>query len=530
MALEEADALYHTYVGTEHLLLGLIRDVDGVAARVLLRLGVDLDRVRSNVLIIIRWGDRILPRVDVGLTPRSRRVITLAVDEMFRLNDRHFGTEHLLLGLVREGEGIGGGVLNNLGVSLERVRSQVVRVSNRNVAGASGEVSREPPVGPSLDQLDIDLTAKAREGRLAPVSGRDQEIERLTQILSCRYRNSAVLLGEPGTGQMAVIQGLAQRIVSGFVPPQLQGMRLLLFHVGLLGAGTRSREEFEERLHTITEEIRANRNCIIVVEDIGLLVGPGPAKGAVDTACVLKPLVSSKEISCICAATVDEYQSILERDRALHRCFQPVLVPPRQTEAPKTKESDESTAHGNRVAARRRHKRDDARFAQFTTQFYWTLYLAEEEAQRLHHPYIGTEHLLLALIREGGGAGARVLQSLGVRLISARGAVEFVTRRCIRLAPEAGGLTPRARKVIEQAMDEARRLQHSYVGTEHLLLALAGESGGVGPGVLESLGVTLEEVRTRTMQVMYPAGAIGATGATGALGDPSGDQSAQLDS
>jgi len=479
LAVEEAQALNHNYIGTEHLLLGLIRDLDGVAATVLQSIGLDLDRVRREVLFLVDRGEGKSPD-DIALSTRSHSVIELAVDEMFELSDHHFGTEHLLLGLLREGDGIGGRVLQTLGVSLESVRGEVAQMPNRKGSGIEAEPAAERARPPTIDDLDIDLKAQVDRGTLPQVVGRGREIEQIIQILSRREKSSLILLGPLGAGQMTVVQGLAQRMVLHLVPEELQGKRLVLFHLGQIGDGTVSRAEFEERVAAIVEEIRARQDCIVVLEDVRLLVGPGPVEGAVDTGRLLKAAVWGGGVQCICVATADEQRQLLVTDPMLHRRFQTVMVTERR----------ESPAI---VTA-------DTWFAGFTSRLHWTLSFAQEEAGELHHNSIGTEHLLLGLIREGEGVAAEVLQSLGVQLPAARSAIVLLAGRDDLISRNYNGLAPRARKVVELAMDEAQRLNQLEVGTEHLLLGLVREGEGVGMRVLESLGVTAERVRDLTMQ------------------------------
>src|ERR671920_347184 len=298
LAQEEAQRFNHNYIGTEHLLLGLVREGEGVAAKVLANLGVELNKVRSAVEFIIGRGDRTVTG-DIGLTPRAKKVIELSVDEARRLNHHYIGTEHLLLGLVREGEGIAAGVLESLGVSLDKVRSQVIYVLNQSQSYSQQE-SRHASKTPVIDQLGMDLTAAARANKLDPVIGRAREIERVIQILSRRTKNNPALIGEPGVGKTAIVEGLAQRIASGDVPETLMGKRLLTLDIGSLVAGTKYRGEFEERLKKIIEEVKNSGNCVLFIDELHTLVGAGAAEGAVDAANILKA--------------------------ALERRFQPVLV------------------------------------------------------------------------------------------------------------------------------------------------------------------------------------------------------------
>ena len=324
LAQEEAQRFNHNYIGTEHLLLGLVREGEGVAAKVLANLGVDLNKVRSAVEFIIGRGDRPVAG-DIGLTPRAKKVIELSVDEARRLNHHYIGTEHLLLGLVREGEGIAAGVLESLGVSLDKVRSQVIYVLNQS-ATYSQQESRHTSKTPVIDQLGMDLTAAARANKLDPVIGREKEIERVIQILSRRTKNNPALIGEPGVGKTAIVEGLAQRIAMGDVPETLMGKRLLTLDIGSLVAGTKYRGEFEERLKKIIEEVKNSGNCILFIDELHTLVGAGAAEGAVDAANILKPSLARGELQCIGATTLDEYRKYIERDAALERRFQPVLV------------------------------------------------------------------------------------------------------------------------------------------------------------------------------------------------------------
>ena len=333
LAQEEAQRFNHNYIGTEHLLLGLVREGDGVAAKVLSNLGVELGKVRSAVEFIIGRGDRAVLG-EIGLTPRAKKVIELAVDEARRLNHHYIGTEHLLLGLVREGEGIAAGVLESLGVNLERVRAETTRILSQSgpaTAGAgagasSGSGARSATRTPTIDQLGFDLTAAARAGTLDPVIGRSKEIQRVVQILSRRTKNNPVLIGEPGVGKTAVVEGLAQHIASGDVPETLQGKRLLTLDIGSLVAGTKYRGEFEERLKKVVEEVKGAGNCVLFIDELHMLVGAGAAEGAVDAANILKPSLARGELQTIGATTLDDYRKHIERDAALERRFQPIVV------------------------------------------------------------------------------------------------------------------------------------------------------------------------------------------------------------
>jgi len=325
LAQDEAQRFNHNYIGTEHLLLGLVREGEGVAARVLENMNVELAKVRTAVEFIIGRGDR--PVVgEVGLTPRAKRVIELAIDEARRLGHNYIGTEHLLLGLVREGEGIAAGVLESLGVNLDKVRHEVIRVlSQSSSAGPTPETKRASKT-PTVDQLGINLTDAVRAGKIDPVIGREKEIERVIQILSRRTKNNPALIGEPGVGKTAIAEGLAQRIVAGDVPDTLANKRVLTLDIGSLVAGTKYRGEFEERLKKIIEELRNTNDAVLFIDELHTLVGAGAAEGAIDAANILKPPLARGELQCIGATTLDEYRKYIERDAALERRFQPVMV------------------------------------------------------------------------------------------------------------------------------------------------------------------------------------------------------------
>jgi ATP-dependent Clp protease ATP-binding subunit ClpC len=325
LAQDEAQRFNHNYIGTEHLLLGLVREGEGVAARVLENMNVELAKVRTAVEFIIGRGDR--PVVgEVGLTPRAKRVIELAIDEARRLGHNYIGTEHLLLGLVREGEGIAAGVLESLGVNLDKVRHEVIRVLSQSSSAGPTQETKRASKTPTVDQLGINLTELARSGKLDPVIGRDKEIERVIQILSRRQKNNPALIGEPGVGKTAIAEGLAHRIINGDVPETLLNKRVLTLDIGSLVAGTKYRGEFEERLKKIIEELRNTNDAVLFIDELHTLVGAGAAEGAIDAANILKPPLARGELQCIGATTLDEYRKYIERDAALERRFQPVMV------------------------------------------------------------------------------------------------------------------------------------------------------------------------------------------------------------
>jgi ATP-dependent Clp protease ATP-binding subunit ClpC len=323
-AQEEAQHLNHNYIGTEHILLGLIREEEGVAAKVLISMGVTLSKVRSAVEYIIGRGEK-ASTGEIGLTPRAKRVIELAIDEARRLGHNYIGTEHLLLGLLHEGEGVAAGVLESFGITLEQARAEVVRALSQSAARPkpARAASNRTPL---LDQLGVDLTAASKAGKLDPVVGREKEIGRVIQILSRRTKNNPALIGEPGVGKTAIVEGLAHRIASGDVPETLEEKRIITLDMAGIVAGTKYRGEFEERLKKIIEEIKTSGNCILFVDEFHTIVGAGAAEGAVDAASILKPSLARGEIRCIGATTLDDYRKHVERDPALERRFQPVVV------------------------------------------------------------------------------------------------------------------------------------------------------------------------------------------------------------
>lgn len=326
LAQEEARRLGHNFVGTEQILLGLIGEGTGVAAKVLKSMGVNLKDARVEVEKIIGRGSGFVA-VEIPFTPRAKRVLELSLEEARQLGHNYIGTEHLLLGLIREGEGVAARVLENLGVDLAKVRTQVIRMLGETAevaaGGGSGKGSTKTP---TLDEFGSNLTQQAADGKLDPVVGRQNEIERVIQILGRRTKNNPVLIGEPGVGKTAIAEGLAQRINSGDIPDILEDKRVLTLDIGLLVAGTKYRGEFEERLKKIMEEIRSAGNVILVIDEVHTLIGAGAAEGAIDAANILKPALARGELQCIGATTLDEYRKHIERDAALERRFQPVMV------------------------------------------------------------------------------------------------------------------------------------------------------------------------------------------------------------
>lgn len=332
LAQEEARRLGHNFVGTEQVLLGLIGEGTGVAAKTLKSMGVTLKDARAEVEKIIGRGSGFVA-VEIPFTPRAKRVLELSWDEARQLGHNYIGTEHLLLGLIREGEGVAARVLENLGVDLNKVRSNVVKMlgESKPQTVSSGSSSSSSTTGgktktPSLDEFGRDLTLAAQELRLDPVVGREKEIERVIQILARRTKNNPVLIGEPGVGKTAVAEGLAIRIVNAEVPDILDGKKVIQLDMGLLVAGTKYRGEFEERLKKIMDEIRQAGNIILVIDEMHTLIGAGAAEGAIDAANILKPALSRGEIQVIGATTLDEYRKYVEKDSALERRFQPVII------------------------------------------------------------------------------------------------------------------------------------------------------------------------------------------------------------
>jgi len=329
LAQEEARMLNHNYIGTEHILLGLIHEGEGVAAKALESLGISLEGVRQQVEEIIGQGQQ-APSGHIPFTPRAKKVLELSLREALQLGHNYIGTEHILLGLIREGEGVAAQVLVKLGADLNRVRQQVIQLlsgyqgKEPAAAGAAGEGT--PSTSLVLDQFGRNLTQGARESKLDPVIGREKEIERVMQVLSRRTKNNPVLIGEPGVGKTAVVEGLAQAIVKGEVPENLKDKQLYTLDLGALVAGSRYRGDFEERLKKVLKEIRTRGDIILFIDEIHTLVGAGAAEGAIDAASILKPMLARGELQTIGATTLDEYRKHLEKDAALERRFQPIQV------------------------------------------------------------------------------------------------------------------------------------------------------------------------------------------------------------
>ncbi|MGA0913653.1 MAG: ATP-dependent Clp protease ATP-binding subunit [Candidatus Nanopelagicaceae bacterium] len=329
LAQEEARMLNHNYIGTEHILLGLIKEGEGVAAKGLEALGISLDGVRTQVEEIIGQGQQ-APSGHIPFTPRAKKVLELSLREALQLGHNYIGTEHILLGLIREGDGVAAQVLVKLGADLNRVRQQVIQLlsgyQGKEAVTSGGPAEGTPSTSLVLDQFGRNLTQAARETKLDPVIGREKEIERVMQILSRRTKNNPVLIGEPGVGKTAVVEGLAQAIVKGDVPETLKGKQLYSLDLGALVAGSRYRGDFEERLKKVLKEIRTRGDIILFIDEIHTLVGAGAAEGAIDAASILKPMLARGELQTIGATTLDEYRKHLEKDAALERRFQPIQV------------------------------------------------------------------------------------------------------------------------------------------------------------------------------------------------------------
>ncbi|MFA4854610.1 MAG: ATP-dependent Clp protease ATP-binding subunit [Candidatus Omnitrophota bacterium] len=329
LAKEEARRFNHDYIGTEHILLGLIREGEGVAAAVLQKMGVSLENIRLEVEKLVQPGPTTQIIGDIPFTPRAKKSLELAAEEARSLGHNYIGTEHLLLGLIREGEGIASQVLMNLGMDLNSVRNEVMELlgsalPGMNQAGAQAAKTKTP----ALDAFGRDLTALARENKLDPVIDRAQEIERVIQILSRRTKNNPVLLGEAGVGKTAIVEGLAQLIVAGNVPEILRGKRIVVLDLALMVAGTKYRGQFEERIKAIMEEIKRSQDVVIFIDELHTLVGAGAAEGAIDASNIMKPALSRGEMQCIGATTMDEYRKYIEKDAALERRFQTIMVEP----------------------------------------------------------------------------------------------------------------------------------------------------------------------------------------------------------
>jgi ATP-dependent Clp protease ATP-binding subunit ClpC len=330
LAQEEARMLSHNYIGTEHILLGLIHEGEGVAAKALESLGISLEAVRSQVEEIIGQGQQ-APSGHIPFTPRAKKVLELSLREALQLGHNYIGTEHILLGLIREGEGVAAQVLVKLGADLNKVRQQVIQLlsgyqGKETATAGAGATEGAPSSSLVLDQFGRNYTQSARESKLDPVIGRETEIERVMQVLSRRTKNNPVLIGEPGVGKTAIVEGLAQQIVRGDVPETLKDKQIYSLDLGALVAGSRYRGDFEERLKKVLKEIRTRGDIVLFIDEIHTLVGAGAAEGAIDAASILKPMLARGELQTIGATTLDEYRKYVEKDAALERRFQPIQV------------------------------------------------------------------------------------------------------------------------------------------------------------------------------------------------------------
>jgi len=327
-ARDEAARLQHDYIGTEHLLLGIVREGEGIAAKVLAKLELDFEQIQQAVENMVKSSGGTLTIGEIPFTPRAKRVLELAIEEARLLGHNYVGTEHLLLGLIREGEGVAAQVLAELGVDRKRVREEVLKLLGPTTTVKTRKSKKEKSDTPNLDQFGRDLTQMARENKLDPIIGREQEIERVIQVLSRRKKNNPVLIGEPGVGKTAIAEGLAQRIVDNKVPEILKDRRICTLDLASVVAGTKYRGQFEERLKSIINEIRQAEDVIIFIDEIHTIVGAGGAEGAIDASNMLKPALARGELQCIGATTLDEYRKYIEKDGALERRFQPIMVNP----------------------------------------------------------------------------------------------------------------------------------------------------------------------------------------------------------
>ncbi|MFW2107190.1 ATP-dependent protease ATP-binding subunit ClpC [Bacillus spizizenii] len=324
LAQEEALRLGHNNIGTEHILLGLVREGEGIAAKALQALGLGSDKIQKEVESLIGRGQEMSQTIHY--TPRAKKVIELSMDEARKLGHSYVGTEHILLGLIREGEGVAARVLNNLGISLNKARQQVLQLLGSNETGSSATGTNSNANTPTLDSLARDLTAIAKEDSLDPVIGRSKEIQRVIEVLSRRTKNNPVLIGEPGVGKTAIAEGLAQQIINNEVPEILRDKRVMTLDMGTVVAGTKYRGEFEDRLKKVMDEIRQAGNIILFIDELHTLIGAGGAEGAIDASNILKPSLARGELQCIGATTLDEYRKYIEKDAALERRFQPIQV------------------------------------------------------------------------------------------------------------------------------------------------------------------------------------------------------------
>src|SRR5438477_7081116 len=433
LAQEEARMLNHNYIGTEHILLGLIHEGEGVAAKALESLGISLEAVRQQVEEIIGQGQQ-APSGHIPFTPRAKKVLELSLREALQLGHNYIGTEHILLGLIREGEGVAAQVLVKLGADLNRVRQQVIQLlsgyQGKEAAAAGGPAEGTPSTSLVLDQFGRNLTQAARESKLDPVIGREKEIERVMQVLSRRTKNNPVLIGEPGVGKTAVVEGLAQAIVKGEVPETLKDKQLYTLDLGALVAGSRYRGDFEERLKKVLKEIRTRGDIVLFIDELHTLVGAGAAEGAIDAASILKPMLARGELQTIGATTLDEYRKHLEKDAALERRFQPITV------------KEPTVAHTIEILKGLRDRYEAHHRVQITDQ-------AVVAAANLADRYIADRYLPDKAIDLIDEAGSR----LRIRRMTTPPAYKALEDEIGRIRKEKEGAIER------QAFDQAKRLR-----------------------------------------------------------------------
>lgn len=416
LAKEEAKRFNHDYIGTEHILLGLIREGEGVASAVLQNMGLSLDKIRLEIEKLVQPGPATAVAGDIPFTPRAKRVIELSMEEARQLGHNYIGTEHLLLGLLHEGEGVAAQVLLGLGLDLNKLRSEIMELLGQGIPSgpeaAGGQETKAKGKTPALDAFGRDLTALARESKLDPVVGRKNEIERVIQILSRRTKNNPVLLGEAGVGKTAIVEGLAQQIVAGNIPEVLKDKRIVIIDLALMVAGTKYRGQFEERIKAVMDEIKRSENVIMFIDELHTLVGAGGAEGAIDASNILKPALSRGEAQCIGATTLDEYRKYIEKDAALERRFQTIMVEP-----PTVKETIE-ILKGLRDKYEAHHK------VKFTDD-------ALEQAAKLSDRYITGRYLpdkAVDLIDEAGAKARLSSLTAPVDLKEAEDAIEQIRK------------------------------------------------------------------------------------------------------
>ncbi len=463
LAQEEARRLGHNFVGTEQILLGLIGENTGAGSKVLKSMGVNLKDARIEVENFIGRGSGFVA-VEIPFTPRAKRVLELSLEEARQLGHNYIGTEHLLLGLIKEGEGVATRVLENLNVDLSKVRSQIIRSLGENTEVTSGNNASRSKT-PTLEEFGTDLTQKAADGKLDPVVGRAKEIERVIQILGRRTKNNPVLIGEPGVGKTAIAEGLAQRIINRDIPDTLEDKKIVALDIGLLIAGTKYRGEFEERLKKIMDEIRTVNNTILIIDEVHTLIGAGAAEGAIDAANILKPALSRGDLQCIGATTLEEYRKHIEKDAALERRFQPVMV-----DEPSVEETIE-ILYGLRERYEKHHKlviSDDAlaAAAKFADQYIADRFLPDKA---------------IDLIDE---AGSRV-RLMNSQLPTAAKELDTELKEILRSKDEA---------VRGQDFEKAGQLREREMEIKAQIQAIAQSKKGGGQKINQTPTVTEEDI------------------------------------